>query len=122
VLVGVLTLGSLAFMVRLVRGQRLKAKYSLLWLTTGAALLLLAAVPGLDDRLARAVGITYEPALFMLLGLAFLLVVVVHFSYELSRMENRIRTLAEEVTFLRRDLEERGPAAVSEPPTPPTTS
>jgi hypothetical protein len=106
-LLGVLTLGSLAFIVRLVRGQRLKAKYSLLWLSVGGAMLVLVAVPGLDDRLARAVGISYEPGLFILLGLAFLLLVVVQFSYELSRMENRIRTLAEEVTFLRHALDDR---------------
>jgi hypothetical protein len=114
-LLGILTTGSLAFIVRLVRGQRLKAKYSLLWLSVGGVMLVLAAVPGLDDRLARAVGIGYEPALFMLLGMAFLLLVVVHFSFELSRMENRIRTLAEEVTFLRAERE-----STEEPVPPPS--
>ena len=34
-----------------------------------------------------------------------LLLVVMHFSYELTRMENRVRTLAEEVTLLRHRLE-----------------
>jgi hypothetical protein len=31
-----------------------------------------------------------------------------HFSYELSRMERRIRTLAEELALLRRDAERKG--------------
>lgn len=101
----VVTVAALLFILRLVRGQRLKAKYSLLWLSVGSVLLVLAAVPGLFDSLARRLGISYEPAFFLMLGLAFLLLVVVHLSFELSRMENRIRSLAEEVTFLRHDLE-----------------
>ena len=108
VLVVVLTLLTLAFILRLVRGQRLKAKYSLLWLTTGGMLFVLAAVPGLFDHLARRLGVHYQPTLFLVMAVAFLLLVVVHVSFELSRMENRIRSLAEEVTFLRHDLDVAG--------------
>ena len=96
----------LSFILRLVRGQRLKAKYSLLWLSVGGVMLLLAIVPGLIDRLADSFGVAYQPTLFLVLALGFLLCVVVHFSFELSRMENRIRSLTEEVTFLRHDLDE----------------
>jgi hypothetical protein len=120
VLVVLLTLGALAFILRLVRGQRLKAKYSLLWLSVGGVMLVLAIVPGLFDAIARRLGVDYQPTLFLVLAAAFLLLVVVHFSFELSRMENRIRNLAEEVTFLRHDLEQerRGtpPATPSSPP------
>ena len=101
----VVTVLTLAFILRLVRGQRLKAKYSLLWLSVGAVMLALSIVPGLFDAIARRLGVSYEPAFFLLLGLAFLLLVVVHLSFELSRMENRVRSLAEEVTFLRHDLD-----------------
>jgi hypothetical protein len=106
VLVAVLTVGALAFILRLVRGGRLKAKYSLLWLSVGGVMLVLAIVPGVFDAIARRVGVDYQPTLFLVLAVAFLLLVVVHFSFELSRMENRIRSLAEEVTFLRHDLDE----------------
>lgn len=99
------TVLALVFIFRLVRGQRLKAKYSLLWLSVGSLMLVLAVIPGLFDSLARWLGVSYEPAFFLTLGLAFLLLVVVHLSFELSRMENRVRSLAEEVTFLRHDLE-----------------
>jgi hypothetical protein len=106
VLVVLLTAGSLLFILRLVRGQRLKAKYSLLWLSVGGLMLVLAIVPGLFDSIASRLGVYYQPTLFLVLAVAFLLLVVVHFSFELSRMENRIRSLAEEVTFLRHDLDE----------------
>ena len=35
----------------------------------------------------------------------FLLLLCMHFSYELSRMENRIRTLVEEIALLKEKLE-----------------
>jgi hypothetical protein len=106
VLIIVLTLLSIGFMLRLVRGQRLKAKYSLLWLSVGGLLVVVSLVPALFDAIARRLGVDYQPTLYLVLGLAFLLLVVVHVSYELTRMENRIRRLVEEVTFLRHDLDQ----------------
>ena len=80
--------------VVLVRRRHLKAKYSLLWLSLGAVMVVIAAVPGL-------LGIWYQPTLLILLGLALLLLIAVHFSYELTRSENRTRELAEQLTLLR---------------------
>ncbi len=91
----------LVLIVALVRRRQLKAKYSLLWLSVGGVMVVFAAVPGLLDWTADRLGIYYEPTLLILLGMAMLLLVVMHFSYELTRMENRVRTLAEESTLLR---------------------
>ena len=103
----VLALLALALIVRLVRLQALKAKYSVLWLTVGALLAVSAAVPGVLDWIAGKVGVAYQPALFLLLGFGFLLLLAMHFSYELSRLETRVRTLAEELTLLRHELDDR---------------
>lgn len=100
----VLTGLTLVAIFRLVRSGKLKAKYSLLWLTLGIALLALAALPNVADRIAEDVGVYYQPALFFVVGIGFLLLVVIHFSYELSRMENRVRTLTEETTLIRHEL------------------
>lgn len=109
VVLALLTAGALLVIIRLVSRQALKAKYSLLWLTLGLGLSIIAAVPGLLNWTAERLGIFYPPALLLAAGLALLLLLTMHFSYELSRMENRVRTLAEEVTLLRRDLDERSP-------------
>jgi hypothetical protein len=85
----------------LVRRRHLKAKYSLLWLSLGAVMVVIAAVPGLLDWTAERLGIWYQPTLLVLLGLALLLLIVVHFSYELTRSENRTRELAEQLALLR---------------------
>ncbi|MEJ6511894.1 MAG: DUF2304 domain-containing protein [Actinomycetota bacterium] len=87
--------------VILVRRRYLKAKYSLLWLSLGAVMVVIAAVPGLLDWTAERLGIWYQPTLLILMGLALLLLIVVHFSYELTRSENRTRELAEQLALLR---------------------
>ena len=96
----------IVLVVRLVRRRHLKAKYSLLWLSLGAVMVVIAAVPGLLDWTAERLGIWYQPTLLILLGLALLLLIVVHFSYELTRMENRIRALAERMAIMQHRLDE----------------
>ena len=92
---------SIIGIVVLVRRRHLKAKYSLLWLSLGAVMVIIAAVPGLLDWTADRLGIWYQPTLLILLGLALLLLIAVHFSYELTRSENRTRELAEQLALLR---------------------
>ena len=92
---------SIVGIVLLVRRRHLKAKYSLLWLSLGAVMVVIAAVPGLLDWTADRLGIWYQPTLLVLMGLALLLLIVVHFSYELTRSENRTRELAEQLALLR---------------------
>jgi hypothetical protein len=106
----VLTLGVVGFVLHLVRSGRLRAKYAMLWTTVGAGLVVLAAFPALLDRTALEVGILYPPAAFLMAAVAFLFVLSVHFSWELSRLEERTRTLAEEVALLRDEMSRQRPA------------
>lgn len=115
-LVVVTTLFTVGFIVWLVRRHRLKSKFSLLWLSIGVVLVVLAAFPGLLDGVSHALGIDYPPATFLFAGVAFLFLVSVHYSWELSRLEERSRVLAEESALLRERIErleaaDRGPAA-----------
>jgi hypothetical protein len=101
VMVAMVTLGALLFVLRLVRLRRLQSKYALLWLGVGLVLGVLAAFPGLLKWISDGIGVFYPPTLFLALACAFLFLVVVHFSWELSRLEDRTRVLAEEVAMLR---------------------
>ncbi|HLT15237.1 MAG TPA: DUF2304 domain-containing protein [Acidimicrobiales bacterium] len=107
VFVVVVTLLAVAFVIRLVRRRQLRAKYAMLWVAVCAVIAFMAAVPSVPNRLARGVGIFYQPAAFLFAAVVFLFLVVVHFSYELSRLEERSQVLAQEVALLRRALEER---------------
>jgi hypothetical protein len=112
-----ITLAALAFVVSLVRRRNLRAKYAMLWLGVGVLLLVVAALPRLLDWMAERIGIIYPPAAFLMLAVAFLFLVVIHFSYELSRLEERTRTLAEEVALLK-SQQEQGPPSPAPPPAP----
>ena len=107
ILVIVLAAGVIVFIVHLVRSRQLRAKYSVLWFSIGLALAVLAVFPGLLENVSDLLGIGYPPATFMLLAMSFLLILVLHFSWELSRLEDRTRALAEEHALLRQQLEER---------------
>lgn len=109
-----LTLISLVFIVRMVRRNQLPSRYALLWLSIGALLALLATFPGLVDRASSWLGIAYAPGTFFLGAITLLFLIVVHFSWELSRLEARTRSLAQELAVLRADApddrpERRGP-------------
>ncbi|HZN13817.1 MAG TPA: DUF2304 domain-containing protein [Acidimicrobiales bacterium] len=96
-----ITIVALVSIIRLVRRRQLRAKYSLLWLSIGSVLIVLGASPRLLDRVSASLGIYYAPATFFLGAIAFLLLIVVHFSWELSRLEERLRIVAEELALLR---------------------
>lgn len=107
VMVIVLTILIILFIVRLVRTRKLRAKYSVLWFSIGLALAVLAVFPDLLVDLSDALEIDYAPATFMLAALGFLLLIVLHFSWELSRLEDRTRVLAEEHALLQQQVLEQ---------------
>ena len=106
IVVLLVTLGSLLFVVRLLRRSQLAARYALLWMSIGVVLLFLATFPGTLDRVSSWLGISYGPATFFLGAITVLFIIVIHFSWELSRLEERTHVLAEEVALLRADNEE----------------
>ncbi|MFN8036691.1 MAG: DUF2304 domain-containing protein [Acidimicrobiia bacterium] len=108
VALAVVLLGSLGWLFRLVRQRRLRGKYVLPWLFAVPVLTVLALFPSLLERLADLLGIDYPLAAFLLLGLAFALVLLVHASWELSRLEERTRRLAEEVAIARALVDQQG--------------
>src|SRR5215203_2479731 len=93
VLVAVVTLAVFALIIRHVRMRRLRAKYALIWLTAAVLVLPIALIPGLLDVIAFWLGIAYGPALLLLVGLGFFAFLSLHFSIELTRLEERTRIL-----------------------------
>lgn len=106
VFVIVVTFLSVVFIVRLVRQHKLRTKYSLLWVAVALVLGTVAVFPGLLERVSNAAGVFYPPATFLILAVGFLFLIVVHFSWEFSRSEERTRSLAEDLALLRAAHEE----------------
>jgi hypothetical protein len=101
------------FVLRLLRRRQMRGKYTLLWMSVLLAVLAIAAFPAILDRTSRFLHIYYSPSTLFLAAIGFLLLVCVYFSYELSRLEERTRLLAEELAILRGDRDDEQPRPVS---------
>ena len=99
-----IALGYLLFISRLVRRKQLREKYAMLWVAVGLVVVLVSVSRGPMDSIARAIGISYGPSVLFLLAIMFLMAVVAHLSWELSRVEERTRRLAEEIALQRPHL------------------
>ncbi|MCB0804396.1 MAG: DUF2304 domain-containing protein [Bacteroidales bacterium] len=101
--------GSIFFiflLVYLIRKQRIKEEYSLLWLFFGFIFLLFSIWRDGLDYLAGLVGIAYPPAaLFMLFILAFFFILI-EFSVIISRLSDRNKNLTQEVAIQKAELKE----------------
>jgi hypothetical protein len=93
------------FVLRLLRQRQMRGKYTLLWMTVGLAVLVIAAFPAIVDRTSRFLHIYYSPSTLFIAAIGFLLLVCIYFSYELSRLEERTRILAEELAIVRASRE-----------------
>ncbi len=91
----------------LLRRKQLREKYAALWLVVACLIVPLALFPPLLDIAADALSVADPVNLLLFVAVVFLLVLTVHLSWELSRLEEETRTLAEEVAILRLDQERR---------------
>jgi hypothetical protein len=110
-------LALLACILELLRRHQLKEKYAALWLAVGSAVVPLGLFPWMLDSVAGSVGIKSGVSLVLFAGIVLLLLVCLHLSWESSRLEERTRTLAEEIALLRTELDapRRAPSAASPP-------
>lgn len=91
--------------LELVRRRRLREEYSLLWLFTGAALILLSVWSAPLNLLSEITGVFRPTALFVV-ATAFFLVILLHYSTVLTRLAEQNKRLAQEIALLRQEVEQ----------------
>lgn len=91
-----------------VRRWRLKEQYSMLWLAAAVLMVATAALPHLVEWFANRLDVVYAPSILFFLALAFVAVMLFHYSLEISRLSDQNRELAQEVGLLRARFEENG--------------
>jgi hypothetical protein len=99
-------LATLIVIIELSRQRHLRPKYAVLWLSVGVVVAVVAISPGLFNRIAHHLGVISPPAMLTVLAALFLLMVCVYLSWEVGRLEDKARILAEELALLRKDLED----------------
>jgi hypothetical protein len=99
------SVGILALIVQLIRRGRLQERYALLWLATGAALLLFSVWQSLIDLLADLFHVDYAPSLLFLVFLVFVSMIALHLTVVVSKLAERTKRLTQDLALLRQELE-----------------
>lgn len=97
---------SLAVIFEMLRRRRLREKYAVIWVAVAVGITVIAVFPATLTWAARVTGVQVPANLLFFVGCLVLLTVNVQLSSEVSRLEERVRTLAEELALTRMDDEE----------------
>ncbi|EWM14714.1 DUF2304 domain-containing protein [Kutzneria sp. 744] len=93
--------------IEMLRRRQLSEKYAVLWLVVGVLILVLTIFPDLLWGFSAFIGIRIPTNLMFFVAIVFLVGVSIHQSWELSRLEDETRRLAEDVAILRLEIEEK---------------
>jgi hypothetical protein len=103
-IVGALAL--LGVVLEMVRRRRLLERYALLWLFSAVVILGLAVWRGALEQVAHAVGIYSPPNALFFVAMAFILVLLLHFSAAVSRLTDQSKVLAQRQAIIEEQLHE----------------
>lgn len=96
---------ALVFVLELVRRRKLREDYSLLWLATAIALIVITAYRPLLDALASLLSVvTYPPAALFAVAIVFMLFILLQYSLALTRLSRENKELAQQMALLRWEL------------------
>ncbi len=98
----------LALIVEMVRRRRLREKYAVLWIVVGISVVVGAAVPSLLSGASDLLGVQVPSNLVFFLGGLVLFVAHVQASYEIGRLEDKTRILAQELALLQLKVSQQG--------------
>ena len=96
----------LLFVLELVRRRALMERYALLWLGSSVVILVLAVWQDALTVLARNLGIVSAPNALFFVALAFVLLLLLHFSAAMSRLADQSKVLAQRQALLEQRLGE----------------
>ena len=94
--------------IELVRRNRLKERYSLLWLLASVVMLWFSLSRESLHAVSRLIGIQYPPSLLFLLAILFLIIINIHFSTVISELSEKNKHLAQEIALLKDELKPGG--------------
>jgi hypothetical protein len=89
------------FVLNLIRRRRMRIEYSILWLVISFIILVMSVWQNLGDSLARWIGVDYPPALFFFIAIFFIILILLHFSMEMTRLKDQNKTLVQELSLLK---------------------
>lgn len=98
-----LGIGLAGLILYLIRRDHLYVMHGLFWVLVAGVAAVIGLWPGLIDKLARALGISYAPALLLLLASIVLFVKSLHSDMVNTRIERDVRRLNQRLALLQAD-------------------
>ena len=105
IIIAILCFALVGIIIELIRQNRLKEHYAIIWLLTAASVFVFGIWPDSINIISRIVRLHHLTTLFMVAFL-FLLAIVLHFTLAISQLFDRNKRLTQEVAWLRFELEE----------------
>ncbi len=99
------SIAALLLVLELVRRRTLREEYSLLWLGTAFAMIILSAWRDLLHGISSLVGIAYPPNFLFLMASLFMAFLLLYFSTVITRLTQENKEIAQEVALLRYEIE-----------------
>ena len=100
--------GNIVFLLLIlwsVRQKKLKEAYAMLWILIGVMMLGVSFYPNVLRWVSQYIGIVYPPATLFLLLLCGVVVILFQYSLLLSRNQEKISRLTQEIALLKNELE-----------------
>ena len=94
-------LALLLAIIELVRRRRLKEEYAWLWILAGAAILVLGLSHTALMAVTRFIGAGFPASTLFFFGIFFVLALSLQFSVKVSRLEDHVKNLAQELALLK---------------------
>ena len=115
-----ISIALMLFVVELVRREKLKERYSLVWLITAFGILIIT----INDRVVLIAmnyfGIIVPTNMLLFMGVMFLVFISLNFSVKISNLTDRTKSLAQELALLNSELKAfRGEKSVAKSPSRP---
>ena len=117
VIVVAVALAVVLYLLAQLRARRIRERYVWLWLILLAGVGVVALVPGLMSQLAEVLGFQISSNLVLTAAAIVTFLVTVILSAAVSDLQMSVRTLTEEIAFLRCEVDQlRADAAPATPP------
>ncbi len=105
IIIGILCFTLVGIIIELIRQNRLKEHYAIIWLLTAVSIFIFGIWPDSLNMISRIVRLHHLTTLFMVAFL-FLLAIVLYFTLVISQLFDRNRRVTQEVAWLRFEMEQ----------------
>lgn len=96
----IISLFILGFIINYIRKGKLKEKYALLWILSGFTLIIFSIWFRGIEFLAKLFGVHSPINFFFMLGGIYVIFIVLHLSFALSKSHNDFKALAQRIALL----------------------